>query len=247
VSVPLRLQTHVWNPLGGRRALLLHGLTSDGACWWRLASELAAAGWMVVAPDLRSHGRSPTAIDHAIGTMAEDVALLGTDYGLVVGHSLGGAIAACLLARPGFAATALLLDPVVRLDPESREPLRSHLHLQTGRLDPADVRAAHPDWDERDIQRKVLASALVTPDVVDLVLEHNDPWDVVAHVEAGVTRTHLLGADPDLGGLLQADLGQALADGERVTYERLDGVGHSVQRERPELLSAVLARLLDAG
>jgi pimeloyl-ACP methyl ester carboxylesterase len=62
VPAPVRLQTHVWNPLGDRRALLLHGLASDGACWWRLASQLADDGWMVLAPDLRGHGRSPAAI-----------------------------------------------------------------------------------------------------------------------------------------------------------------------------------------
>jgi pimeloyl-ACP methyl ester carboxylesterase len=245
VSTPIRLQTQVWNPLGDRRALLLHGLTSDGTAWWRLASQLADAGWMVVAPDLRSHGRSPTAIDHAFATMARDVTLLGSGYELVVGHSLGGAIAAHLLAAPGFADAAVLVDPVVRIEPAAREELRLRLRAQVGgSLDAASVRTGEPAWDERDVQRKLLAAALVTPDVVDVVFADNDPWDVTEEVLATSTRLHLLGADPDAGGLLQLDLGKALADVDRITYELLAGVGHSIHRERPDLLRRAIERLL---
>lgn len=246
MGFPIRLQTHVWNPLGGRRALLLHGLTSDGPCWWRLGSQLAEAGWMVLAPDLRSHGRSHTAIDHSIATMADDVTLLGSGYGLVVGHSLGGAIAACLLARPGFATAGLLVDPVLRLDPDDRARLHADLRAETGPRDPVTVRADQPHWDERDVQRKVLASALVTPDVVDLVFAHNDPWDVTAEVAAATARTHLLGSDPASGGLLQSELGRSLAEHEHVSYELLEGVGHSVHRDRPDVLGAAVARLVGA-
>ena len=47
-------------PRGGPRVLLLHGLQSSGATWWRIASSASPTrGADVTAPDLRGHGASP--------------------------------------------------------------------------------------------------------------------------------------------------------------------------------------------
>lgn len=243
MGAPVRLQTHVWNPLGERRALLLHGLTSDGACWWRLASELADQGWMVLAPDLRGHGRSPAAIGYDLPTLAADVEVLGDGWQLVVGHSLGGAIAAHLLARSQHITAAVLLDPVLVLPAATRAALHADLRQEAGTVTPARVRAEHPDWDERDVQRKVQAATLCTPDVVDAVLDHNDPWDLVDLVGAWSARVHLLAADPQQGGLLDPALAARLADGGQVTSETVD-CGHSIQREAPRTVSRAVARVL---
>lgn len=247
MSFPVRLSTHLWNPLGSRRALLLHGLGSDGGTWWRLASELAADGWLVVAPDLRSHGASPTAIDHDCATLAADVACLGDGWDLVVGHSLGGAIAAVLLATSGSAASAVLIDPVLRLAADQREPLRAAQRADVGPADLDALRAANTTWDERDIHRKALAAAAVTPDVVDAVIDHNDPWDVTDHAASWTARVHLLVADPAKGGLLAVELASSLVDGERVTSEVVAGAGHSIHRERPDVVRAAVDMVAPAG
>jgi pimeloyl-ACP methyl ester carboxylesterase len=247
VSFAVRLSTHVWNPMGARRALLLHGLGSDGTSWWRLASELAETGYLVIAPDLRSHGASPAAVDHSVAALAEDVAALGEGWDLVVGHSLGGAIATLLLHRSPQPRAAVLVDPVLRLDATQREPLRASQRADVGHLDPDRIRAARPGWDERDVQRKVLAAARVTPDVVDAVIDHNDPWDVTDLLRAAGVRVHLLAADPACGGLLAPDLASALADGDGVTAEVVDGCGHSIHRERPDVVGAAIERVTARG
>ena len=62
MTKPVALSTTVWGE-GPHRALLLHGLTSAGSTWWRLAEDLAKIGYAVVAPDLRGHGTSPAGDD----------------------------------------------------------------------------------------------------------------------------------------------------------------------------------------
>lgn len=243
VGAPVRLQTHVWNPLGERRALLLHGLTSDGAGWWRLGSELADDGWMVLAPDLRGHGRSPAAIAYDLPTLAGDVELLGNGWQLVVGHSLGGAVAAHLLARSRDIVAALLVDPVLVLPAERRQALHTELRREAGPLTAERVRQRNPTWDERDVHRKVQAAALCTPDVVDAVLDHNDPWDLTDLAERWTARVHLLAADPARGGVLDPGLAARLADGERVTAATVD-CGHSIQREAPATVRDAVARIV---
>ena len=244
-STPVRLNTHLWNPMGQRRALLLHGLGSDGSCWWRLASALADDGWLVLAPDLRSHGVSPTAADHTVAALAGDVALLGDGWDLVVGHSLGGAVAAELLTDPTAAAAAVLVDPVLHLDADQHRQARAHLHGDVGELDPQAVAAANPAWDTRDVWRKVLAARRVTPDIVDAVFDANDPWDVTACAADWTARVHLLAADPGHGGMLAPDVADRLAQGT-VTTETVAGAGHSIHRERPDLLLETITTLLGA-
>ncbi len=245
----LRLQSHVWNTDGGRRALLLHGLGSDGATWWRLASQLAEDGWLVIAPDLRGHGRSPMAEGFTLGHLAADAAAVGDGWDLVVGHSLGGAIAAELLASDVEVAAAILIDPVLTLVPEDREALRRSSREQAGGVDPEAIRRDHPAWDERDVWRKVLATRLFTPDVADAVLDQNDPWDLTDRPSRWHARTHLLAADPAVGdAYLDAALAHHLADqptaGARVTAEVVVGAGHSIQRDRPEAVLAAVRKVV---
>jgi pimeloyl-ACP methyl ester carboxylesterase len=244
VGPPVRLQTHVWNSGGDRRALLIHGLCSDGVCWWRLASWLADAGWLVLAPDLRGHGRSPTADRFDLPTLAADVAALGSGWELVVGHSLGGAIAATLLTTDADIGAAVLVDPVLQLGSADRERIRRELRAEAGGVEATTIRAAHPSWDERDVWRKVLATRAVPPDVVDAVLDHNDPWDLFAAAEQWRARVHLLAADPALGATLDMAVAHRLADGRRVTAELVSGSGHSIHREQPQVVTGAVTRVL---
>lgn len=241
MAAPVRLQTHVWGVDGDRRALLLHGLCSDGATWWRLASELADEGWLVVAPDLRGHGRSPAAAAYDLETLAADAAVLGSGWDVVVGHSLGGAVAAHLLADPELEIRAgVLVDPVLRASGLVVEQIRLALRAEAGGVEAEDVRQVHPGWDERDVWRKVLATRLVTPDVVDAVIAHNDPWDVLPLVERWRARVHLLAADPTIGGTLSPSLAEELAVAPHVSGEVVTGAGHSIHREAPEAVRAAV-------
>src|SRR5215468_6490609 len=43
---------------GGYPLLLLHGWPETKRIWWRNVAPLAAAGFEVIAPDLRGHGES---------------------------------------------------------------------------------------------------------------------------------------------------------------------------------------------
>ncbi|MBA2312787.1 MAG: alpha/beta fold hydrolase [Actinobacteria bacterium] len=117
----LELATLEWGK-EGPRALLIHDSTSLARSWWRLGAEMARAGYRVTAPDLRGHGDSPPGDDYLLGSYATDVLALGSEWDVVVGHSLGGAIAAIAQRTDrSFAARLVLEDPVLSLpDPERR-------------------------------------------------------------------------------------------------------------------------------
>src|ERR687897_1911830 len=48
----------VWGDPVARPLLLIHGVTSSAAIWWRIGPALAATGRRVVAVDQAGHGRT---------------------------------------------------------------------------------------------------------------------------------------------------------------------------------------------
>ena len=87
----------------GRTFLLLHGVTNTTLVWNYQLRDLVAAGYRVVAVDLRGHGKSRAGDDgFTLDAMARDVfqviEALALRETVVVGHSMGGMVALELLA-----------------------------------------------------------------------------------------------------------------------------------------------------
>ncbi|HTJ82850.1 MAG TPA: alpha/beta hydrolase [Polyangiaceae bacterium] len=83
-----------------RTVLLLHGFLDSGATWDLVAPHLAAAGFEVVAPDLRgfgASGRIPAGGYYYFADYIADVAALVDALApaelSIVGHSMGGGVA----------------------------------------------------------------------------------------------------------------------------------------------------------
>lgn len=119
----VQLATHEWQSGADSTAdraplaLLVHGVTGWWRTWWRVGPALADAGWRVVAVDQRGHGHSPR-LDAAVtvrdlaADLATAIEAFGGPVDLLVGHSLGGAVAAELAAdRPDLVDRLVLEDP----------------------------------------------------------------------------------------------------------------------------------------
>jgi acylglycerol lipase len=135
VSDQTALPARVWLPLAGVAwrgvVLALHGYT-DSRDGWEVAGPLfAAAGYAVFSPDQRGFGGTASrglwpGTARLVDDAAELVGQLRVRYPgqpvIVMGESMGGAVAMVLAARPGRAADAyVLLAPAVwgwgQLDP----------------------------------------------------------------------------------------------------------------------------------
>ncbi len=96
--------------VGGLPLVLLHGYPETKRIWWRNIGPLAAAGFEVIAPDLRGYGESDLAPGDAydLAIYSRDVhalvaGLLGHERCVVAAGDVGGAVAIDLLNRfPGF-------------------------------------------------------------------------------------------------------------------------------------------------
>jgi len=114
----VRLHLEEWGPRDGPRVVCLHGVTSHGRHFAKLAEALP--GFHVLAPDLLGHGSSPyeppwdleTHVDAVVDTVQATPAVL-------IGHSFGGRLAFELAARaPKLVPKLVLLDPAIHVLPQ---------------------------------------------------------------------------------------------------------------------------------
>jgi lipase len=113
----LTLHTYEWGPRDAPRVVCLHGVTSHGRHFARLAEALPEHH--VVALDLLGHGFSsyepPWTIEDHLDAIVETV---GVEPGILLGHSFGARLAFELAARhPGLATRLVLLDPAILIPP----------------------------------------------------------------------------------------------------------------------------------
>ena len=114
---------HEWGEAGAPPLVCLHGVTSHGRHFARVAERLAGR-FHVVAPDLRGHGDSSWEPPWHLEQHVEDVVTAVHERGLAapaawLGHSFGARIAfEVAAAEPGLVERLLLLDPAIQIAPE---------------------------------------------------------------------------------------------------------------------------------
>jgi pimeloyl-ACP methyl ester carboxylesterase len=230
VAVPLN--TRRWESADSPRVLLLHGITSSIAGWWRVAPDLVAAGWDVTAVDLRGHGDSPKPGSYRFGEHVEDILGLGTGWDAVVGHSMGGTISVLTAtAEPRWTTGIVLQDPALML-PEPIEDVFEWL-LSEYEVEPESGRIAEmsPRWHPDDVAAKVEALQKSSAEMVTQTIEVNWPWLVLDEAAALEIPTIVIGSDPESGGILPVAFGEWLAASEWFEFEVIPGSSHSAHRD----------------
>lgn len=246
----------VWGEPLARPLLLIHGVTSSAATWWRVGPALAAAGHRVTAVDQAGHGRTGHWLGHhRIDDNAGDLVAFARNAGLarddlqVVGHSWGAVSAAAFPAMGLRPATLVLLDPPVlpyeRIALEASDPTQQPFATIDEAI--AAIHASEPTWIEGDVRAKAEAVMELDFDAARAVLLENGDWDggladLRDPAAAGV-ETWLIRGDPAAGGYVDdeaADTFRALIGANHVIT--IAGSPHSPQRTHPAETTAAILR-----
>jgi pimeloyl-ACP methyl ester carboxylesterase len=250
----------------GRPVVLLHGFPDSGRLWRHQVPALAEAGFRVIVPDLRGYGRSdkPQPIEaYSIVFLAADVlavlADLEIDRAHVVGHDWGAALAWGLAAlapdRVDHLAVLSVGHPATfRRTPRQREKSWYMLLFQFPGI--AERWLADNDWanfrtwshhpDAEQVIADLEANGSLTPGL-NWYRANVPPESWVAPpLTLPLVRAPTMGvwstADMALTEVQMTDSAQNVAGSWR--YERLDGPGHWMQLEAPEVLNALLLDFL---
>jgi pimeloyl-ACP methyl ester carboxylesterase len=257
-------------PADGEVVLLLHGFPQTSYAWRHQLRALAGAGYRAVAPDQRGYspGARPTAVaDYHPACLVEDVIgmadALGADRLHVVGHDFGGLVAWHTAARhpDRVASLAVVSTPHPRAmarsileGGEQREKSSYMLFFQSPDAEPFFL-------DDDAAGLRGLFSTTGVADVDDYVAVLTQPgamtgalnWyraldrDVVETMGPITTRTLYVWSteDPALGRVAAEETATHVDGPYR--FEVLEGVGHFVPEEVPDVLNRVLLEHLRAA
>jgi len=181
--------------------VILHGWLDQAASWRRVAEQLASEGRRVLAYDQRGHGRSdhaPTGSYYHFPNYVADldafVRLLGLDQFTLVGHSMGGTVAAryAALQIPQLKRLVLVdgLGPVAIDDVTATEQYVRHFsqltnpprHKPMPNLDAAISRMQRMNPSLTDSDARILALRSTQPVVGGVVWR----WDPLHRTRAAI-------------------------------------------------------------
>ena len=255
----MTLACEEWGEPGSRRVVCLHGVTSHGRHFAKLAEALP--GFHVLAPDLLGHGSSPYeppwSIDAHLDALVETV---GAEPASLVGHSFGGRLAFELAARaPKLVPRLVLLDPALFVLPtvalfaaENARKERAYVSFAEGvdrRYDESQLRRAprelveeeltgHLVWTEDNLYRYRYSQAAVVAAYGEMASEPpafervRVPTLLVLGEQSYLPYDHLIDAHRDaLGDLLEVAV---VPGGHTVLWDALE--------KTAEAVSAFLAR-----
>ncbi len=239
--------------------LVVHGHPLDRSMWQPQIAPVVAAGWRVLAPDLRGYGATSVTIGKVkLDVFADDLAALldaiGVDAAVVCGLSMGGQIAMEFAHRHARHLRALVLAATFpRIDPDD---VRRHRLTTADRLEREGMAAF-----VEEVLPKMLAP--ITVDTMPAVVTHvrrmmrsappagaaaalrgraeRPPYEPVlaevaapALVIAGDTDAFTTRADVDSMCSLLRDV--------RLVW--MNGVGHMPNLERPDAFNDALLAFL---
>lgn len=233
--------------------LFLHGLTDCGAGWPE-AVDHWQRDYAILALDQRGHGQSPrfTREQHdgpPGDVMVEDAVALLEQMPrppVVVGHSLGGAVALAAAVRRPDLVRALVLE-----DPAPRRPDESQRDAERGREILASLRTSieapddesllrlrheqHPDWPESELLVTGRAEQQMDRDYA--ALGDFKPSTAWTELFARVTvPTLVVSGDAPDDICIDEGIEKGIADiaNPNVALTRVPDAGHCIRREQPQ-------------
>lgn len=250
----------------GPPVLLLHGFPDTHAIWRRQIPALAAAGFRVIAPDLRGYGKTDMPSEtsaYAIEFLADDVLrlmdALGIDEATVVGHDWGALIGWHLTMHAPQRVSRYAALSVGHPTAIARSGLGQKLRfwymgvfvtpvLAEGLLKASNWAALRKMSRSRE-QQQLWIDALSPPGRLTAALNYyranlkpSGPrrWKPVDVPVLGVWSEH----DPALGERQMLETREQCRAGFQ--YARIDGVGHWMQLSGAEQLNRLLIDFANA-
>lgn len=233
--------------------VLLHGLIASGSCWTAVARELENA-YDLIMPDARGHGQSSVPdhgyryVDHAQDVIGL-IETLGLVQPILIGHSMGGMVAAVVASRePKLLGGLVLADPSF-LSPQVQREVRDSDVAEQHR------RCLGMSWDElvaeartrhskrgRETIEQLAHARLQTSLAAFEVLTPPNP-DFRQALQAIEAPSLLVIGGP--AGVVSAELATELQGlNPRLQVARIPEVGHGLHYDRPERFAGLVKAFL---
>lgn len=246
-------------PESGPAVLLIHGLGWDSTLWTGQIEALAAAGWRVLAPDLRGMGATekpdqPYDIDGYQRDMSALLTAMDVEQAAIVGFSLGGMIAMALAAaEPQRAGAAIFACCNAHVSAEARAGTEAMLERAAtlGPIQFAEEQAEaiwRAEWaraNPQAVQDFIAWRAAMDQAALTRAFRASFGVDLRPALPGITVPTRVIVAEEDR--FLTVETGRAISEhlprGDLVIIEQS---GHMAPIEQPAAFNAALFGFLDA-
>jgi esterase len=262
----MRLHVLDWGG-SGEPIVLLHGGGLTAHTWDLVCLGLRST-YRCIAPDLRGHGDTSWSpeLRYQLADHRSDVeglvAHLGLDRFVLVGMSLGGAVAMNYAGQhPDKLAALVLVDVGPAMSGAGRERLRNFA-TESQRLESVDAyveraMAFNPRRKPELLRRSLLHNLRQDSDGMwawkydprrmgpagsDPARRAEEMWSAIERVDCPTLVVR--GADSDM--FLEQDAAQLVSRLRHAQFVQIPGAGHTVQGDQPRALTAALRAFLSA-
>ncbi|HLN77206.1 MAG TPA: alpha/beta fold hydrolase [Nocardioidaceae bacterium] len=243
--------------------VFLHGLTDSGS-GWPSAERHWGSTYSILTLDQRGHGTSPRFTPEQLATHPGEV-MVADAIGILeqldappilIGHSLGGAVALTAAVRRPELVRALVLEDPAPLGPDDLQQDRSRgeefaagVRQSLASRDDEDLlrirREQHPDWAEDELLVSGVAEQQIDLDY----LVHGDFKPVTRWPElfAGLSVPTLVVSGDDMSEVCVTErMEERIGDiaNPHVRVVRVAGAGHCIRREQPAAYYAAVDAFL---
>ncbi len=253
IRTDLVVRRHGRSPAEAPTLLFLHGLTDSGSAWPDAVTHWER-DYAIVSIDQRGHGDSPRftkeQLDaHPGEVMVQDAINVLEQLGgppVVVGHSLGGAVAlASAVRRPDLVRALVLEDPAPlapgdpQRDPARGEELVAGLRVSLRATDEGELlrlrKVRHPTWSDAELLSSGIAEQRMDLDY--LANGEFKPGPRWPELFTRVSVPALVVSGDALGEVcITEEMEKGVEDigNTNVTVVRVVGAAHCIRREQPK-------------
>jgi pimeloyl-ACP methyl ester carboxylesterase len=215
-----------------------HGYSDSALCWGHLPETLGQ-NYRITLMDARGHGESTKPENgYDLTTMARDMIALMKHLNMkkpvIIGHSMGGSLAAHIAAlEPDLPGGAVLIDPAFRNRTVVSDRSTEMEELKKKSVDEiaVSIRSKHPDWPEEFVKPSAEAKLKMSMNVIQLMGTIDTTWK--NDLKKATCPMLLITADEENGAIVTKETAEYVRDNHpNMDVLHIPDAGHSIQREK---------------
>lgn len=221
--------------------MLIHGMASDSSTWEPTEKLIKSKGYNVLSFDLTGHGDSPRRESYTFVNWVWDILDVMDAYpnvNRIVGHSMGGLLAAGVAARTARIESMVLLDPLLHVPSSVMRFVVKKVMSNHKAASYDSLRKNHPTWSEPVVRNELVT--LHKWDVRTLeALNPSEGWEMASGFLYDEKHAETVVYKPKHSFLIPQRYVSTL-ENQGVKVNVLPAVGHSIHLDNLKAYTEIL-------
>lgn len=233
-----------------KNALVIHGMASESSAWKNTLKHLQYKNYNTITLDLSGHGLSERKNSYSFMGWVDEIldVVEGRDITphVIIGHSLGGLLAASVSNRLKNVEKMLLIDPLLHVPSNIMQYVVKKVMSRFQNADEDSLKKSHPTWEKHTIIDELITFSRWDTKTLD-ALKSDEGWEIASSFLSSPHRGDTIILKPKHSFLLPIKYVDTLETNYGINVIEIPNTGHSIHRDNPKNYSQILDIFLDNG